>query len=219
MKHLLVMAKAPVAGRVKTRLCPPCSPEEAAAVAAAALADTLEAVAGCAADRKIVALAGRPGPSLRAHLESAGVEVIAQRGATFADRLAHAWSDAGPIGVQIGMDTPQVTTAELDDLLTLLPDRPEPVAVLGHAPDGGWWALGLAGADPSVAFAGIPMSTPVTGRLQEERLATLGLRVVHAPVRRDIDTIEDLLAVAATMAPRSHTRALVDTLTLDEQVA
>jgi len=62
--HVLVLAKEPRPGRVKTRLCPPCSPEEAATVAAAALADTLEAVAASGADRHILALDGRPGPWL-----------------------------------------------------------------------------------------------------------------------------------------------------------
>ena len=63
--NLLVMAKAPVAGRVKTRLCPPCTPAEAAAIAEAALADTLDAVAACGAGRRIVALDGEPGPGCR----------------------------------------------------------------------------------------------------------------------------------------------------------
>src|SRR5690606_23084798 len=62
--HLLVMAKAPVAGRVKTRLVPPLSAAEAAAVAEAALADTLEAVAACGAERRVLALDGEPGPWL-----------------------------------------------------------------------------------------------------------------------------------------------------------
>ena len=101
---LLVMAKAPVAGRVKTRLCPPLTPLQAAAVAEAALADTLAAVAGCGASRKVVALAGEPGPWL-----PPGFEVVAQRGVGLASRLVHAWADVGGPGVQIGMDTPQVT--------------------------------------------------------------------------------------------------------------
>ena len=71
--HVLVMAKSPVPGRVKTRLCPPCTPAEAAALAEAALADTLEAVAACGAGRRILALDGAPGPWL-----PAGFEVVAQ---------------------------------------------------------------------------------------------------------------------------------------------
>src|SRR4051794_19832337 len=114
-RTLLVMAKAPVPGRVKTRLCPPCTPEEAAAIAAAALADTLEAVSRCAADRRVVALDGDPGAWL-----PPGLEVIPQRGATFADRLDAAWSAMTGPTLQIGMDTPQVDAALLDDGLDRL---------------------------------------------------------------------------------------------------
>ena len=106
------MAKEPRPGRVKTRLCPPCSPDEAAAVAEAALADTLAAVAACGAARKILALDGEPGPWL-----PPGFEVVRQRGADFNQRLAAAWSDAGGPGLQLGMDTPQVGAPELDELL------------------------------------------------------------------------------------------------------
>ena len=89
--HLLVLAKSPEPGRVKTRLCPPLSPAEAAAVAAAALADTLEAVHGCGADRKILALDGRPGPWL-----PPGFEVIEQRGTGLAERTARSAPPRAP---------------------------------------------------------------------------------------------------------------------------
>jgi hypothetical protein len=207
------MAKAPVPGRVKTRLCPPCTPEEAAAVAEAALADTLDAVARCGAARRILALEGEPGPWL-----PAGFEVIEQRGDGLADRLANAWADAGGPGIQIGMDTPQVRPRDLDRLLRMVvPGR----AVLGHAVDGGWWVIGLAGggltggglthADAHAVFAGVPMSTPVTGDRQERRLRDLGLLVRRAPVLRDVDTVADLAAVAAA-APGTRTAALAASL-------
>ena len=104
---------------MKTRLCPPCTAEEAAAVADAALADTLDAVAACGAARKVLALDGPPGPWL-----PPGFEVIPQRGTTFNQRLANAWADTGGPGLQIGMDTPQVTAPELDGLLARLDARP-----------------------------------------------------------------------------------------------
>ncbi len=154
--HALVMAKAPVAGRVKTRLCPPCTHEQAAALAEAALADTLEAVAGCGAHRRIVALDGDPGPWL-----PPGLEVIRQRGNGLAERLAHAWTSAAGAGVQLGMDTPQVTAALLDAALGALDAT---AAALGHATDGGWWAIALRRPDPNV-FLGIPMGTASTGHL------------------------------------------------------
>lgn len=202
----LVMAKEPVPGRVKTRLCPPCTPEEAATVATAALADTLEAVAACGAPRRIVALEGAPGEWL-----PPGFEVVPQRGDGLAERLACAWADAGGWGIQIGMDTPQVRPAELDRLLGVVaPGR----AVLGPALDGGWWIIGLAEVDPAAAFDGVPMSTPMTGALQRRRLRSLGLVVHGAPTRQDIDTVADLAAVAGA-APTTRTAAVAASLGLE----
>ena len=206
---VLVMAKAPVPGRVKTRLCPPCTPEEAAMVAAAALADTLDAVAACGAPRHVLALEGPPGEWL-----PPGFEVLPQRGNGLAERLACAWADAGGWGIQIGMDTPQVHPAELDRLLGVVaPGR----AVLGPAIDGGWWVIGLAGVDPSAAFTGVPMSTPVTGALQQRRLRSLGLAVHSASAQRDIDTATDLAAVAL-VAPTTRTAAVAASLDLELRV-
>jgi glycosyltransferase A (GT-A) superfamily protein (DUF2064 family) len=212
--HVLVMAKSPRPGRVKTRLCPPCTLEEAAAVAEAALADTLAAVAACGAPRPVLALDGPPGPWL-----PPGFELIPQRGHSFNQRLTNAWDDAGGPGLQIGMDTPQVTADELDQLLSVL-DAPtfgsapqaEP-AVLGHALDGGWWIIGWRRADPEAVFAGIPMSAVTTGPAQETRLLGLGFGVLPAPPKRDIDTIDDLAAVAAA-APHLRTARLAGTLGL-----
>jgi glycosyltransferase A (GT-A) superfamily protein (DUF2064 family) len=215
--HVLVMAKSPRPGRVKTRLCPPCTAEEAAAVAEAALADTLEAVAACGAARTVLALDGEPGPWL-----PPGFDVVRQRGDTFNERLANAWADTSGPGVQIGMDTPQVTAAELDELLTHLDDGPHfpshsararrstgtaDPAVLGYAVDGGWWVIGWRTADPRTVFAGIPMSASTTGRAQHTRLQALGFDVRRAEPKRDIDTVDDLAAVAATF-PHLRTAGL-----------
>ena len=212
--HVLVMAKEPLPGRVKTRLCPPYSPAEAAAVAEAALADTLDAVAACGAARKVLALDGAPGPWL-----PPGFDVIPQRGADFNQRLAHAWSDAGGAGIQIGMDTPQVTASALDRLLQALDARPAPEpAVLGYARDGGWWVIGWRRADPRAVFTGIPMSTAGTGLAQENRLLGLGFRLHRADPLLDIDTIDDLQAVARQF-PHLRTAGLAATITLQDAVA
>jgi uncharacterized protein len=189
MSHLLVMAKAPVAGRVKTRLSPPCTPQEAAALAEAALADTLDAVAACGARRRIVALDGAPGPWL-----PPGFEVIPQVDGPFDQRLAAAWTLAGGGGVQIGMDTPQVTPLLLDDALASLDFTS---AALGLAADGGWWAIGLRRPDRRV-FAGVPMSTDGTGTAQHERLRRLGHSVTALPTLVDLDTAADMAAVTAS---------------------
>lgn len=186
--HVLVMAKAPVPGRVKTRLCPPCTPAEAAALAEAALADTLDAVARCRAGRRIVALDGAPGPWL-----PQGFEVVPQVDGPFDRRLTAAWAAAAGAGVQIGMDTPQVTPELLDAALATLDASP---AALGLATDGGWWALALRRPDAR-AFVGVPMSTGHTGADQLARLGRLGLDVAPLPELADLDTVADLPAVTA----------------------
>jgi glycosyltransferase A (GT-A) superfamily protein (DUF2064 family) len=193
---LVVLAKAPVPGRVKTRLCPPCSPAEAAALAAAALADTLAAAVATGADRVVVALDGPPGEWL-----PAGVTVIDQGNGPLDRRLARTWSQVDGAGLQIGMDTPQVTAAMLDAALERL-DGGDVDAVLGPAHDGGWWAIGLRPPDPRV-FLGVPTSRPDTGHRQHRRLADLGRRTALLPLVRDVDTFADACAVAA-VAPATR---------------
>ncbi len=187
--HLLVMAKEPRPGRVKTRLCPPCTPEEAADLAAAALADTLAAVAACGAERRVVALEGEPGPWL-----PEGFEVIAQADGSLGRRLDHAWAAVGGPGLQIGMDTPQVTAPLLDGALDLLAGGTP--CVLGDAVDGGWWAIGLQEAVADL-FGPVPTSRDDTGALQRARCRELGLAVTDLPALVDVDHVEDALEVAA----------------------
>jgi glycosyltransferase A (GT-A) superfamily protein (DUF2064 family) len=188
--ELLVIAKEPVPGRVKTRLCPPCTPREAAALAEAALADTLDAAVGSGADRVVVALDGRPGDWC-----PAGVTVVGQGNGDLAARLTTAWGHVAGPAVQIGMDTPHVSADELSGAMdTLL--RPGVRAVLGPAADGGWWAIGLRRPHPRT-FTGIATSRPDTGARQLARLRALGLAPALLPRRRDVDTWTDALAVAA----------------------
>lgn len=199
------MAKAPVAGRAKTRLRPPLSPAQAATLAEAALADTLQAVAWTPAARRIVALDGAPGPWL-----PDGFEVIAQRGATLGERLAAAVTDVGEALLLLGMDTPQLTRAHLCRALERL-GEPWADAVLGPTPDGGYWTIGLATPDPRV-FAGVPMSCSATAGAQRARLHELGLDVAELAALRDVDTFDDAVAVAA-LAPWTRFAATLEQLT------
>jgi rSAM/selenodomain-associated transferase 1 len=188
-RHVLVLAKAPNAGRAKTRLSPPCGAEDAAALAEAAMRDTLAAVERTRCSRRVLVLEGKPGAWV-----PSGFDVIPQRGDGLDERLAAAFDDAGAPSLLIGMDTPQVSPSLLDDALGKL-ERPGIDAVLGRAADGGWWAIGLRRADRAV-FLGVPMSTSKTGWWQEVRLRVLGLRWLALPVLRDVDRFEDALAVA-----------------------
>jgi rSAM/selenodomain-associated transferase 1 len=198
---VVVLAKTPVAGRVKTRLCPPCDAAQAAHLAEAALVDTLRVVAATPCRRRVVALDGAPGRWL-----PAGFEVVRQRGDGLAERLGHAFADVGDAAFLIGMDTPQLTPARLTASLRALHAGPVD-AVLGPAVDGGWWGIGLRVPDPAV-FAGVPMSTTTTYAAQRARLHDLGLQTRPLPVLRDIDDIDDAVAIARA-AP--HTR-FADTL-------
>jgi len=192
---LLVIAKTPVPGRVKTRLCPPCTPEQAARLARAALEDTLAAAAGATrAGRRLLVLDGAPGPWL-----PPGWEVVEQRGDGLAERLADAFAQAGGPALLVGMDTPQLTAAQLDAGLAALGTHD---AAFGAATDGGYWAIGLHAPDPAV-FAGVPMSRRHTGLVQRTRLLALGMRVAILPPLRDVDAIADARAAAAA-APESR---------------
>jgi rSAM/selenodomain-associated transferase 1 len=186
---LVVIAKEPVPGRVKTRLSPPCTPTEAATLAEAALLDTLEVVSRTPAHRRVLVFDGDPRRWRRDELE-----VIPQRGASFGERLAAAFADVGGPALLIGMDTPQLTSELLLEGLHALTSQ-DVDAVLGRAVDGGYWSVGLKRGVRS-AFAGVPMSCSTTWVMQRARLRMLGLRVHAQPTLRDVDTIEDARAVA-----------------------
>lgn len=191
---LLVIAKDPRPGVCKTRLCPPCRPDQAARLAAAALSDTLDVVEAAPAGRRVLVLDGDP-----ARWRRAGLEIIAQHGDGLAQRLANAFSDVGEPALLVGMDTPQLSTELLADGLSALASHD---AVLGPAVDGGYWSIGLRVADPG-AFVGVPMSSPHTLACQRRRLTQLGLSRYEQPALRDVDTIADAHAVAA-LAPNSR---------------
>lgn len=188
--QVLVLAKQPVAGRVKTRLCPPLTPQQAAEVAAAALEDTLDAVRSVPAARRVLVLDGS--------YDAAGFAVQPQRGGPMPERLAAAFDDCDPglPTLLVGMDTPQLTAALLTQAVAALAEHR---AVLGLAEDGGWWALGLQRPDGRL-LRDVPTSRDDTGALQLAALQDAGLTPHLLPPLRDVDTAEDARAVAA-LAP------------------
>jgi rSAM/selenodomain-associated transferase 1 len=198
---LVVIAKAPVAGLAKTRLCPPLSGEQAAALARASLEDTLAAMLASGAARRVLVLDGEPGEWL-----PDGVELLAQRGGDLAQRLADAFEDVGGPALLIGMDTPQVTPALLGDGLDLLAAE-DCDAVFGPTFDGGYWAIGLRRPDRRV-FAGVPMSRADTGAIQLARLRELGLRTRSLDALRDVDRYEDAIVVSGLAPTGAFARAL-----------
>jgi uncharacterized protein len=192
--QIVVIAKEPVPGRVKTRLTPAFTPLQAAALAEASLADTLAAVSQTTVARRVLALDGRPGSWL-----PKGFDVIGQRGAGLDERIAWALSDARvtlplPV-VLIGMDTPQVTPELLAAAAEPLVSRSAD-ATFGMAEDGGFWLLGLREVDPDLIL-GVTMSQGDTGARQLARLEQAGLRVTQLPELTDVDTVREAQQVAA----------------------
>ena len=199
---LIVIAKAPVAGKAKTRLIPDLGAAGAAAVAEACLLDTLEAVVDTPAARRVLVLEGEPGDWIPGQFE-----VVPQREGDLDVSLAGAFEDSGAApALLVGMDTPQVTPQLLVRCVAALETGAHD-AVIGGAPDGGYWAIGLRESDPRV-FEGVPMSEDDTGERQRERLRELGLSFAELPEVRDVDTIDSLRAVAAEAPETRCARAL-----------
>jgi len=203
---LVVLAKAPVPGRVKTRLMTELTGAQAAEVAAAALADTVQAALAVPGARVVIALDGPPPGWL-----PPGVPVLPQRGVGLAERIDAALSDAhalagGPL-LLVGMDTPQLAPADLMAACAALHAGP---AVLGPAEDGGWWLLGLREPAPGL-LTGVPMSSASTGSDTFARLVRAGLAPVVLRAIRDVDTPDDARAVAR-LAPGTRFAQVVRTV-------
>jgi len=190
MTTLVIIAKECIPGKVKTRLHPPLTLEQAADVASAALADTLDAVASLPATRRILLFDG-----IRPPLGSEQYDVIPQTTGTLDQRLAALFDVVNEPTVLIGMDTPQVTAELLRPAFDAWPGDVD--AWFGPANDGGYWALGLVDPDGDLV-RGVPMSQDDTGEHQLARLASFGLRVAHLPELVDVDTIDDARLVAAS---------------------
>lgn len=184
----VVIAKEPVPGRVKTRLSPALTPTDAADLASAALADTLDAVTATPSQHKLLAFDGRVDSWLRP-----GWRYCRQPPGGLDQRLSAAFLAAGSgPALLVGADTPQITPA----LLT----RFEPAtydACLGPAQDGGYWCIGFR--DPCLAplmIDGVAMSTTSTYAEQLDRLRRHGLKTQVLDELVDVDTVTDARGVA-----------------------
>jgi glycosyltransferase A (GT-A) superfamily protein (DUF2064 family) len=223
---VLVMAKVPVAGRVKTRLAASVGNEHAAWLAHAALLDTLDACERVfGTGRRYLALAGdldELEPDLAERLKSRldGWTVLAQRGADLAERLEHAHrdvhEDTGAPVVQIGMDTPHVDATVLA-LVGELAARSR--SVLGLARDGGWWVLASTSAADVSGLRDVVMSAPNTGQATLQLLRSAGRDVALAPVMRDVDDAADAEHVAASAPQIRFARTWCALTRLDAECA
>lgn len=188
MTTLVLIAKEPLPGRAKTRLHPPLTLEQAAQLAAAAIDDTLAALAEVRAERRILLFDGARTPSA-----AGDYEVVHQVSGDLDERLGSLFDYCTGPTVLIGMDTPQVTAANLAPAFEHWTDDTD--AWLGPAADGGYWAIGMREPRGDL-IRGVPMSRDDTGELQLRRLHEAGLRVGMLTTLIDVDTIDDARDVA-----------------------
>jgi len=199
MTTLIVIAKETIPGKVKTRLTPDFSPEQAADLAAAAIADTFAAVADLPFTRRILAFDGTMLPDGFERFE-----VIPQVSGGLDERLGAIFDECDGQTLLVGMDTPQLTPEHLAPVVGDWPDGID--AWFGPAVDGGFWALGLAHPDGNL-IRGVEMSRSNTGVLQLLRLARAGLGIGMLAPLTDVDTIVEATSVADA-APDTHFAAL-----------
>src|SRR5438270_8604 len=179
---LIVFAKAPIPGEVKTRLCPPLDPDEAASLHGTLVLDAIERTKGWQGVTLYVA--GTPDlahPFFKVMEGRYGATLLPQRGTDLGNRMKWAMQDAFEQGAQevllTGTDLPTLPRAHLVEALTLVKRHD---VVLGPTADGGYYLIGLRKMMPSV-FAET-----------KKKIEHAGLSLGLLPECRDLDTLEDL---------------------------
>jgi rSAM/selenodomain-associated transferase 1 len=200
-RALIVLAKAPAAGKAKTRLCPPLTPDEAAAFAAASLADTLavaQSVPNCllilghppGAER---ALAATLGDALPPTVIVPPGDVGMAMGYAIGCALDHRATQVA----LIGSDLPSLPPAHIAAAFAHLDAGAD--VVLGPADDGGYYLIAATAPHPDL-FTGIAWSTDTVFAQTAEKVAAAGLTLATLPAWYDVDTAADLRRCAADLA-------------------
>ncbi len=197
----MIFAKAPIPGQVKTRLCPPLTPDEAATLHGSFVLDTLERTKLATTTLKLPCdryLACAPSSThvfFKIMEERHGVKVIDQVGDDLGARMHQAFETIFARGYRqvliIGTDVP---TIPLDQLKQALAKLEQYDLVLGPAQDGGYYLIGLKRKSPEL-FTGIPWSTNQVLKLTQDKAAAIGLKTALLEPWRDVDTMADLQAL------------------------
>jgi uncharacterized protein len=209
-ERVLVVAKAPRPGRTKTRLCPPLSADEAAALGRAMLLDTLETCRLEIPDVGFLHAERHEAPALRA-LGGPDAPLVLQAGKGLADALrsgaAAALSAAAAVAL-VSSDIPGIPAGSLGRAFAALAGGTD--VVLGPGLDGGYWLVALR-APHAAPFEDVPWSTPAVLDATLERCAAGGLAVSLLDPWRDIDTADDLAALLPCLdgLPGTRTVSLV----------
>lgn len=194
-KAIVVYAKAPIEGYVKTRLCPPLTGDEAASLHGSLVMDLLECcqvVKGC--DRILAGAPTGQHPFFKAMETRFQVKLWEQSGEDLGARMAKTFQDGLRSAYQalviVGTDIPGISPQLLTQAVSVLQNHD---VVLGPTLDGGYYLIGLRKPVPEL-FQHIPWSTSQVCALTEQKVKALGLSLARLPTLRDIDTIEDVQA-------------------------
>jgi rSAM/selenodomain-associated transferase 1 len=200
---LAVMAKAPIAGEVKTRLVPPFTQEQAADLYRALLLDQLEHLQGLATAELYLVYAPDNAAPLMKQLAPLNFHCLAQRGGDLGERMNFAFSDLWERGhhsvVLIGSDLPALPLTILETAFELLTASAGQV-VLGPSRDGGYYLVGMNQPTPQI-FQNMSWSHRKVLAQTMERLAGLGIATKLLPTWFDLDTVEDLAYLQSLSEP------------------
>lgn len=190
-RAIIIMAKVPAAGAVKTRLQAVLSPEKCAALAEAFLHDTIKKSQSVC---KNIILAYSPASESKVLKEIAAPEIrlIEQKGddlgARMTNAFAAAFAESSPV-LMIGTDSPTFPASYLTDAFTALENESE--IVLGKAADGGFYLIGLSAPQPEI-FDGIEWSTPRVFEQILQNIKAAGIENTKlVPAHYDVDTPDD----------------------------
>jgi len=209
---LAIMAKAPRAGEVKTRLCPPLSPADGAALYRCFLLDKVAQVRGLSGARAVIAFTPNTERDVFEAL-APDVQLLAQRGDDLGRRLLNGLDDLLRGGYRgalaIDSDTPTLPTEFLRQGIDAVM-KPDVDVVLGPTDDGGYYLIGMRKTWPAL-FDAMPWSTPDVFPETMRRAEAHGLRVACLPAWFDVDTARDLDRLMVSFAQGhaeggSHTR-------------
>jgi len=190
---LLIFAKWPVPGAVKTRLSPPLTAEEAANLYRCMLLDTLAAARSLEGITRILCYDG--GTQEKHFRELApDVRLVRQQGEGLGERLQAAFGEAFGNGFSsvavIGTDTPHLATGRVVAAFSLLAGG-ETDLVFGPSDDGGYYLLAMKQQHPEL-FRAIPWSSATVLEESLARAAAAGLRATLLPGDFDLDTVDEL---------------------------
>jgi rSAM/selenodomain-associated transferase 1 len=200
-RALIVVVKRPQAGRTKTRLCPPLSPQQAAELYACFMVDTLALMAGVHGVDPIIAYAPHTAEAYFRSLADTAFSLLPQVGTTLGGRLNHVLNRCLANGYDqvavMNSDSPNMPPQYLREAFARL-DGPAVDVVLGPTEDGGYYLIGLK--RPCPPLFDVTMSTPT---VLQETLAlarAAGLRAECLPTWYDVDTVHDLERLIGELA-------------------